>query len=69
MKQWSTKPIKSKKESGRFESLLERKLGIVKSGESLPLPEIPTLPKNISPVERPNKEEISKAQKSRFLKL
>ena len=42
--------------------MIKRVVSIVESGESLPLPEIPILPKNIAPGDRPNKEEVSRNQ-------
>ena len=65
-KTWSTKPIKANKDKNKFARMIKRVVSIVESGEILPLPEIPILPKNIAPGDRPNKEEVSRNQKSRF---
>ena len=65
-KTWSTKPIKVNKDKNKFARMIKRVVSIVESGEILPLPEIPILPKNIAPGDRPNKEEVSRNQKSRF---
>ena len=61
-KTWSTKPIKVNKDKKKFARMIKRVVSIVESGESLPLPEIPILPKNIAPGDRPNKEEVSRNQ-------
>ena len=46
--------------------MIKRVVSIVESGEILPIPEIPILPKNIALGGRPNKEEVLRNQKSRF---
>ena len=61
-KTWSTKPINVNKDKKKFARMIKRVVSIVESGESLPLPEIPILPKNIAPGDRPNKEEVSRNQ-------
>ena len=46
--------------------MIKRVASITESGEILPLPKVPILPKNIAPGDRPNKEEVSRNQKLRF---
>ena len=57
-KTWSTKPIKVNKDKNKFARMIKRVVSIAESGEILPLPEIPILPKNISLGDRPIKEEL-----------
>ena len=65
-KTWSAKPIKVNKDKNKFARMIKQVVSIVESGEILPLPEIPILPNNIALGNRPNKEEVSRNQKSRF---
>ena len=65
-KSWSAKPIKMKKDCTIFQDMVERAVDAVTQNHELPLPEVPNLPMNIAPVERPAKEEIINRQKSHF---
>ena len=59
-----TKPIKVNKNKNKLARIIKPVVSIEESGKILPLPEIPILSKNIAPGDRPNKEEVSRNQKS-----
>ena len=66
-KTWSAKPIKESKNLAIFEKMIDRTVQAVINQEVLPLLDIQDLPKNIAPTSKPNKEEVIRNQKSRFL--
>lgn len=65
---WQAKPIKDKKSRDFLSKLIDRTLEVIKEGEILDLPKLPSnLPENIAPIPKPNKGEVIKKQRSRFL--
>ena len=64
-KTWSTEPIKVNKSKNKFARMISRVVSIVENCKIISLPEIPILPKNIAPGDRPIKEEVSCNQISR----
>lgn len=58
-KTWSAKPVKAKKDIDIFKIMVNRTLECVVKKEPLPFP-IQELPKNIAPIEKPNKEDVIK---------
>ena len=64
---WSAKPIKEPKTLDTFINLVNRVIEVSENDILLPIPDIPELPKNIAPVEKPSKEEVLSKQISRFV--
>ena len=62
---WSIEPIKVNKSKNKFVRMINRVVSILESCKIISLPEIPILPKNIAPGDRPIKEEVSCNQISR----
>ena len=64
---WSAKPIKEKKDRSFLSKLVERTLEVIKEEIVLELPKVPeSLPKNIAPIQKPDKNEVISKQISRF---
>ena len=64
---WSSeKPIKGKKERSYLKNMVNKTIKHASSYKSLPIPNIPNLPKSIAAIPKPEKQEIIKYQISRF---
>ena len=68
-KNWTAKPIKERKDRGYLHNMVQETVQLAREKKTSPLSNIPTLPKNIAPTPKPNKEEVIKNQVSRFGKL
>ena len=66
IKEWLSKPVKAKKDNFSLKEMVEETAECAGSKTTLPIPVIPNLLKNITNVQKPNKEEIIKNQISRF---
>ena len=68
-KQWSSKPIKVKKDKKHYFEMIDRKIEVIKNKMLHSLPKLPeNPPKHIAPTERPNKKTVIKTQKSSYSK-
>lgn len=65
-KTWSAKPIKETKSLTLFSNLVDQTVDAVIEGKNFKDKPIPNLPKNIAPIEKPDKHVVLRNQKSRF---
>ena len=65
-KSWPSKLIKGQKEKSYLKSMLREMIEFACSKQSLEIPNIPNLPKNITSIPKPDKQDIIKNQTSRF---
>ena len=63
---WTAKPIKEQKNREIFVKKVNRAIEVVRADVRLPVPVVPMLPPNISNVEKPEKDDIVSAHKTRF---
>ena len=63
---WSSKPIKTKKHNIHLSTMVQETLDCAASKTSPATPQIPLLPPNIAKVSKPEKEELTRNQISRF---
>ena len=63
---WTAKPIKEQKNREIFVKMVNRAIEVVRADVRLPVPVVPMLPPNISNVEKPEKDDIVSAHKTRF---
>ena len=66
-KTWSAKPIKDMKSLNVLSNLVDLTEKSVIEKKKLTEIELPDIPRNIDSVEKPNKKDIAKNQKSRFV--
>ena len=65
-KTWSAKPIKETKSLTFFGNLVDKTVHAVLEGKKFKTIPTPNLPKNIAPIEKPEKHVVLRNQKSRF---
>ena len=63
---WVIKKIKERGNKAYLQALFKELVWLRVSNEYVPLPKLPIIPKNIAPVEKPDKEECIKNMKTRF---
>ena len=63
---WVIKKIKERGNKAYLQALFKELVWLYVSNEYVPLPKLPIIPKNIAPVEKPDKEECIKNTKTRF---
>ena len=65
---WVTKPIKKKKDKSYLQYMIDEVFYLRLSEETYSVATLPKAPKNIAPVEKPNKNEAIATHRSRFFK-
>ena len=63
---WVIKKVKERSDKGYVRELLREVVWLKESQENAPLPKISDVPKNIAPIEKPDKEFSIQTMKSRF---